>query len=114
MARIIILIRTDPKESPRATEAIRIALGLVSCQHTIDLVLAEQVPLLLTTAGSDCLGYEMAQQYLSALSDFVPTIYALKDGLQELSFSQSAIQVEGIGWSQISQKMAAAESVMVF
>ncbi len=104
-SHILILIESNPKESHRACEGIRIALGLAACNINVELILSSGAQVLLTDDIDDCVDGELAKQYLANLNKFIPTIYIEKEGNYEYHTML-------LNRSDIDQTIASAESVI--
>lgn len=111
--KVVILIQSDPRKTPRPTEAIRIALGL-SGHHAVELILAPVASLLLAHDGGDLEGADMVQSYLLLLQERiglflitrdVPTTSVPYTGPYKTSFIHS---------SEMAQKIAGADCFMLF
>ncbi len=113
-SKIVILIRSNPKESHRPCEGIRIALGLAACHHSVDLILANKAPLLLTDALQDCVDEERAQTTLSTLQEFIPTIYIEQESRKGITLLQGEYQTAILNLDEISKKILAAECFVLF
>ncbi len=112
-SHVVILIRSNPKESHRPVEAIRIALGLAAGAHQVDLILADQAPLLLTEQIYNCVDHEMAQHYFSMLGQFIPMMIIEKGSMRDVlpEFISQTIQLD---WNQISEKIIDADCFISF
>ncbi len=113
-SKIVILIRSNPRESHRPAEGIRMALGFAACNLSVDLILSHKAPLLLTDALVNCVDGEMTQTHLSTLREFIPTIYIEKESAEEITLSEGEYQTAVIDLSEISKKIAATECFVLF
>jgi len=112
-SHIVLLIQSNPRESHRACEGIRIALGLAACNVNVDLILTACASLLLSQDIDECVDGELAKQYLPSLVKFIPTIYIEREG-SEPPLLQNDYPVTFLNRDEISDKIAAAECVVRF
>jgi hypothetical protein len=111
-SKIVIIIHSNPKESPRPCEGVRMALGLSACNHTVDLVLTAQAPLLLTDALEDCVDGALAKQYLTSLKNFITTFYIEENKARPAL--QSEYQTTVISYEQMLEKIFHADTVVTW
>ncbi|MEK7702356.1 MAG: hypothetical protein AAB317_00140 [Nitrospirota bacterium] len=108
----MIFIRSNPKESHRPCEGIRIALGLAASDHHLDLIFCSDAPILLTEAVEDAIDSELAKQYLLNLKSFVSTFYIEKS--TETRAFDGDYPTTFLSRNEISKKIMSAASVMLF
>ena len=118
-SHIVILIQSNPKESHRACEGIRIALGLAACNLKVDLILTSSALVLLTDDIEECVDGELAIQYLPSLIKFIPTIYIEKEGVgtptaAEVPILQNGYKAIFLSPDEIAKKIALAECLIQF
>jgi sulfur relay (sulfurtransferase) DsrF/TusC family protein len=111
---IIVLIRSNPETSHRAVEGIRIALGLASGEHAVDVILTDRARLLLTPDTDALVDGEMAEKFLSTLQEFVPTLYIDQESAEEIDLSESDYKAVPLSRKEIAEKIAAAQRFAVF
>lgn len=109
---VVVLIRSDPKKSHRPGEAMRIALGLASGRHRVEIILLGNSPLLLTSEIEDLVDGEMTEKYLVTLQEYVETFFFESETSVDLSACNYA--AIPLNQSQISEKMATADRFLVF
>ncbi|SRR5579884_1024105 len=112
--RILVLIRSNPQESHRAGEGIRIALGLASGEHEVDVVLTDRAPLLLTPGIENFVDGELTEKFLATLKEFIPVFYVDKESAEKVDLSESDYQTALLSRDEIAEKIAAAESFFAF
>jgi sulfur relay (sulfurtransferase) DsrF/TusC family protein len=112
--KVVVLIRSNPKESHRAGEGIRIALGLASGEHEVEVILAEQAPLLLTADLDEYIDGEMTEKFLSTLKEFVPTFYIEEKSAKEIDLSESDYETIILSADEIAAKIAATDCFATF
>ena len=110
---VVCLIQSDPMESHRAVEGIRIALGLASGEHEVTVILTGDAPRLL---GPDMeengVDGDLAQKFLPVLTTFVPTIFV--DETSAVDFSESDYATATLSRDEIARRVAAASRLLVF
>ncbi len=106
---IVIFIQSDPKESPRPCEAVRIALGLAACDHPVRLIFSQKAACLLTDDIEACIDGEPAQGYLETLKEFVPVLY-VEDGVAISGAHKTVV----LSSDEISKKIATATCFFSF
>ncbi|TAK09502.1 MAG: hypothetical protein EPO39_02265 [Candidatus Manganitrophaceae bacterium] len=112
--RILVLIRSDPEKTHRAGEGIRIALGLASGEHAVDVVLTDRAPLLLTPEIEGLVDGEMTEKFLAALKGFISPFYVDQESAGKIDLSESDYQTALLSREEMAEKIAAAESFFVF
>ncbi|MFQ5580221.1 MAG: hypothetical protein ACE5FZ_06380 [Nitrospiria bacterium] len=108
LKKAVLLIRSDPRESHRTCEGVRIALGLAASGHQVDLIFAEEAPRLLEDDIEELVDGELAMQYLSSLKAFIPLIYIDDAGERGIDPSSSEYQTQSLSKDEISSKIAAS------
>ncbi len=73
--KVVLLIRSDPRQSHRAAEGLRIALGLAIGGHQIDMILVGEARHLLDADIEHDREGEMIQKFLLELRARVPAFY---------------------------------------
>ena len=112
--KVVVLIRSNPKESHRAGEGIRIALGLASGDHEVEVILADQAPLLLTAELDEYIDGELTEKFLSTLKEFIPTFYIEERSAKEVDLTDSNYGMVLLSTDEIAAKIAAADHFAVF
>lgn len=111
---VVILIRSNPESSPRAVEGVRIALGLASGEHEVEVILTGRAPLLLTPDTDGLIDGEMAEKFLSTLQEFIPAFYIDQESAKEIALSESDYKTVPLSKKEIAEKIAAAQRFAVF
>lgn len=111
---VVVLIRSDPETSPRAVEGVRIALGLASGEHAVEVILTGRAPLLLTPDTDTFVDGEMAEKFLSTLQEFIPTFYIDQESAKEVDLSESDYKTVPLSKKEIAEKIAAAQCFALF
>ena len=112
--KIIVLIRSNPKETHRASEGIRIALGLASGEHEVEVILADQAPLLLTPDLHEYVDGETTEKFLSTLKEFIPTFYVEEKSAEGVDLGDSDYETAILSADEIAAKIAVADLFAVF
>mgnify|MGYP001619617844 CR=1 FL=1 len=112
-SEVVILIRSNPRDSHRPAEGIRIALGFAACDHSVDLILSPKAARMLTEDLADCVDGEITQTHLSTLKEFIPTIYIEKER-GGIVVPSGEYQTTIIDLDDISKKIAAAKCFVLF
>ncbi|MBN4054513.1 hypothetical protein JYT87_02265 [Nitrospira defluvii] len=112
--KIIVLIRSDPRVSHRPCEAIRIALGLASSEHSVEVILSETAPLLLMEKADEWIDGERTVKFLSSLNEFIPAFFIDKDSSGEVDLTEIGFNTILLTREAIASKLARAESFLTF
>jgi predicted peroxiredoxin len=107
--KALILIRSDPRQSHRPCEGVRIALGLAASGHQVELVFTEEAPRILEDDIEDLVDGELAMRYLTTLKDFISVFYIDDAGAGEIDLSDSKHQTQLLSKEEISSKIAGSE-----
>lgn len=109
---VVLIVRSNPEESHRACEGVRIALGLLSGGHAVDLILTEKAPLLLTQDVPEYVDGEMAEKFLATLQAFIPCFYVTSEN--EVDLSDSGYAIREISRDEMARKIAASDALYCF
>ncbi len=110
--KVVLIVRSNPEESHRACEGIRVALGLASGEHEVELILADQAPLLLTSDLHDYVDGELAEKFLMTLKEFIPCFYVDCESGVDLSDSDDVIH--RLSRDEIAKKIATSDLLCCF
>lgn len=86
--KIVVVLKSDPRVSHRACEGIRIALGLASGGHRLEIIFSKMTYLLLTETGDEMIDGERALQFLDTLKMFIPLFLINKAGAEEIDLTE--------------------------
>jgi hypothetical protein len=111
---ILILIKSNPLKSHRSVEAIRIGLGLASGEHTVQIVLLDQAPLLLGEDAEDLVDGELLSNYLPTFKEWGQTFYVEENAWQSAHLNQTEYKTVPIPMSQIAELIQQAGRFMIF
>jgi len=110
---LVVLIRENPEQTHRASEAIRIALGLSTGPNPVTIVLLEKARLLVSEDVYDLPDGEMLEKYLPAIQNLeIPIV--VPTGSREIISLDAEFAVQESSSSQISSLLSNAERVLVF
>jgi sulfur relay (sulfurtransferase) DsrF/TusC family protein len=113
-ADIVVLIQTDPEASHKPVEGIRVALGLVSGEHRVKVVLTGKAVLLLGADAEDLVDGELLPKYLPSLAGLIGTLYVDENGFKEAGLDGTEYHVTALSASGIGELIRKAERVVVF
>jgi hypothetical protein len=110
---LVILIREDPIKTHRASEAIRIALGLSTGPNPVTIVLLENARQLISEDAYDLPDGEILEKYLPVIKNLelpiVVPIGSVKDFLLDQEFN-----IQEYSSSQIALLVSHADRVLTF
>ena len=110
---LVVLIKEDPEKTHRASEAIRIALGLSTGPNPLTIVLLDKARLLISEEAYELPDGEMLEKYLPAIQNLeIPII--VPRGSKEAFSLDAEFSVQESEASQISSMLCDAERVLVF
>ena len=112
--KVIVLIQSDPRVSHRPCEAIRIALGLASGEHQVEVILSGTAPLLLKEEANEWMDGESTVKFLNALNEFIPTFFIDKESVGEVDLTEIEFDTILLTKETIASKLAKADSFMTF
>ena len=111
---VLVLIKSNPIESHRPVEAIRIALGLISGEHAVTIVLMNRAPLLLAEDAEDLVDGDILQKYLPAFKELGQTFHVEENSLKRAGLNQTDYKVEAVSYDGINELMQQAERFFIF
>jgi hypothetical protein len=110
---ILCYIRSDPEQSHRPAEAVRIALGLISSEHAVTIVLAGRAPLLLADDLDTIVDGEVLQKYLPTLREMDVPFHVERAAWDALSVA-TEFRVVPVTPAEIARLTASARQLLVF
>lgn len=112
-ASITLVIRDDPRKTPRPVEALRIALGLAAGENPITVILIGDAVRLLAEETEDILDVEILEKYLPSFQQLaIPFVLIPHAGTPpEL---QDGFTVTTGSFDTARQTMVEADRVLVF
>ncbi len=111
---VVVLVKSDPEESHRPVEAIRIALGLLSGDHKVSVILLDKSPLLLGDMAEDLVDGEDLGKYLPPFKELDQTFYVEKEALNRANLTESDYNIQPISMQEISDLIAQADRHFIF
>jgi len=111
---VVVLIKSSPQESHRPVEAIRIALGLLSGEHKVSLILIDKSLLLLGDEAEDLIDGEELGKYLPPLKELGQTFYVEKEALERTKLADTDFKIKPLSIQEISQLIAQAHCHLIF
>lgn len=114
--KIVVLIQSGPLVNHRACEGIRIALGLISSEHQVTVLLTRQGLGILREDKTDFVDEDRLTHFLSAFEGFSDVFFVDAASCEACGFSA---EVEDSGAEFLSQeacalKIAAADCFFTF
>ncbi|MBI3994754.1 MAG: DsrE family protein [Nitrospirae bacterium] len=111
---ILVLIKSNPLESHRPVEAIRIALGLASGDHTVVIVLLSQAPLLLADDTEDLVDGDILQKYLPTFKEMGQTFLVEEGSLRAHPLKDSDYKIRPVSLDGIADLLRQAGRSIIF
>lgn len=110
----LILIKSNPLESHRPVEAVRIGLGLLSGEHKVQIVLMNKAPLLLGKDFEDLVDGELLPKYLPPHKELGQVFYVEEEAWKNLDLDQTEYEILPVSMTQIADYLQQADRFMVF
>lgn len=111
---ILVLVRSNPLKSHRPVEAIRIALGLVSGDHSVDIVLINQAHLLLAEDTEDLVDGDILQKYLPTFKEMGQPFLVEENSLTNKPVGPSDYKVQAVSFDKIADLIQQAGRFFIF
>ncbi len=111
---VVVLVKSDPEKSHRPVEAIRIALGLVSSDHQVSIILLEKAPFLLSDRAESLMDGEDLEEYLSPLKELGQTFYVEKESLNRVKIDDPDCKIVPLPMTEIARLVESAERHLIF
>lgn len=113
--KILLLIRSDPSESPRPCEGVRIALGLASGGHDVEVILSHKSRFLLSQNADDTvIDGDLAIKYLSTLHTFTSILFLDGSELAQLDLGKTPFKIVPLSKEEILRKTTSADCFFIF
>jgi hypothetical protein len=110
---LVILIREDPIKTHRASEAIRIALGLSTGPNPVTIVLLENARQLISEDAYDLPDGEILEKYLPVIKNLELPIVVPIGSVKDFSLDQE-FNIQEYSSSQIALLVSHADRVLTF
>jgi hypothetical protein len=111
---ILVLIQRDPAKTHKPVEAIRIALGLISGEHRVRVVLMNRAPLLLGEDSEELMDGDLLQKYLPSFIDLDQTFYVEETAWKRLDQDPGDYRVEPVPLARIAEMIREADRSLIF
>lgn len=110
---VVVVIRDDPFQSPRAVEALRIALGLAAGEAALTVVLFDKAISLLSDERDDIVDVEILEKYLPSFKHLeIPFVFPL--GMRGTVTLEEGFSVREQSVEDIRQLCRTADRLLVF
>lgn len=110
---ILVLIQSNPLETHRPTEGLRIALGLSTGPASVTVVLLGQARMLVTEETSEVVEGEILEKYLPTIQDLELPI-VIPEGSREAFPVDPDFAVREVSPAGITSLLCQANRVLVF
>ncbi len=111
--KIVVLIREDPSKTHRASEALRIALGLSTGPNPISIILLDNARQLVSEDAYDLPDGEILEKHLPVIKNLeIPIIIPL--GSREIFSIDEEFTIQESSPSQMASLLGQAASVLAF
>ena len=111
--QLVVLIREDPTQTHRASEAIRIALGLSTGPNPISIILLNNARQLVSEDAYDLPDGEILEKHLPVIKNLeIPII--LPTGSRDTFSIDDEYTIQESSSSQIASFIEQADSVLAF
>jgi len=111
---ILVLVKSNPLESHRPVEAIRIALGLISGEHSVTVALLNQAPLLLSDDTEDLIDGDILQKYLPTFKELGQTFLVEENAFKTHLPEGSDYTLQAVSFDQIANRVQQADRFFIF
>jgi hypothetical protein len=111
---ILVFIKSDPQKSHKPAEAVRIALGLLSGDHEVKVVLMNLAPLLLGEEAEDLVDGELLMKYLPTLIELGQTFYVEQTAWESLAIGRTEAETASVSVAEIGKMVQDADILISF
>ncbi len=112
--KITFLIRSNPNESHKPAEAIRIAAGLGTGNNSIKLILSGEAVRVLSPDEDDLEDIDIIEKFLPIIKDWEIPLYVDKGSAEGKDLTGSPYEFRVIDNEEMSEILAGGHSVFVF
>lgn len=113
-AKLVIIIRSNPNESNRPAEAIRIAAGLGIGKNPLKIILSGESPRILSADEDDLMDIDIIEKFLPMIEEWNIPIYVDKITLNNIDLKNSPYKYRTVDKEETSELIAGGHYVMVF
>ena len=110
---IVVVIRADPRQSGRAVEALRIALGLGAGDNPMTVVLLDHARLLLSEETDEIIDGDILEKHLPVFKELQIPFLVQQSSRSQFSFDAD-FKIGEVPKSDIAESIASADRVLVF
>lgn len=110
---ILVLIQSNPLETHRSTEGLRIALGLSTGASSLTIILLGQARILLTNETSDVVDVEILEKHIPVIQE-LELVMVVPEGTSEGFSLDSEFTIQEVPQSGIMSLICQADRVLVF
>lgn len=110
---ILVLIQSNPLETHRPTEGLRIALGLSTGSGSVTVVLLGQARMLVSEETSDVVDMEILERHLPVIQELQLPI-VVEEGSSTTFSLDPDFAVREVSQSGIASLLCQADRVLVF
>lgn len=110
---ILVLIQSNPLETHRPTEGLRIALGLSTGASSVTIVLLGRARMLLSEDTSDVVDSEILERHLPVIQELQLPIVVPEGSAEAFSFDPE-FTIREVSLSGITSSLCEADRVLVF
>jgi len=112
--KIIFLIRTNPLNSHRPAEAIRIAAGLGMGENSVEIIFSGESPRVMSPDEDDSIDIDIIEKFLPILKEWDIPMYVDKGSLAHIDLKSNQYNFRAIDAEETSEILAGGHSVFVF
>lgn len=113
-SKIVFLIRSNPCESHRPAEAIRIAAGLGVGKNPIKILLSGEAPRVLSSEEEDLIDIEIIEKFLPFVEEMGIPFYVERDSPGQTALKKSSYHFRMISTEELSELLAGGHCVVIF
>jgi sulfur relay (sulfurtransferase) DsrF/TusC family protein len=110
---IVVVIREDPVKTPRAVEALRIALGLSTGDNPLTVVLLNDSPLLLAEDRDEIADGDILDKHLPVFKE-MKTPFVIPRGARTRFSLDNDFQIREASGTEIASLISNADHALVF
>jgi sulfur relay (sulfurtransferase) DsrF/TusC family protein len=110
---IVVVIREDPIKTPRAVEALRIALGLGTGDNPLTVILLNDAPLLLAEDHEEVADADILEKHLPVFKE-MKTLFVLPHGARSRFSVDPTFQTREASDAEIASLISNADRALVF
>ncbi len=111
---ILVFIKGDPTKSHKPAEAIRIALGLISGEHTVQIVLLGPSVQLLSEDAEDLVDGELLMKYLPSFAELGQKFYVEETAWKNANLEPVDYMIEPVSMHRVGKLVRKASHLVSF